>query len=259
MARSARPGRLRLFRDGRFLDGPAEPPAPVPAPLPAPPLAPPPPTAPALGQVLDLLREHVSEPGLRAGAPAPLLPAGSTAGNVLGWGCLVVVLLPLLLATLFFLVMTAAFALAGETRATTAVVTSVGPGQDAFGPRPWCYEVRYQAADGPRTHRTCDVLGSGISGTDGAERARAEARFAATHPVGTVVQVLQDVDPPSYAEGAIADADGSPMTGGGRVGALLGAAGALVTGGLSAAVLWFAVWSAARARAAQRGAPTPSG
>ena len=259
MARAGRPERLRLFRDGRFVDEQAVAPAPLNAAHPAPPLAPPPPTAPSLRQVLDLLREHASENGRPAGAPAPLLPAGSVAGKVLGWGCLVVVLLPLLLATLFFLIVTAAFAFDEETRAATAVVTSVGPGHDAFGPRPWCYEVRYEAADGPRTHHTCDVLQAGISGTEGAERERAEARFAAAHPVGTVVQVLQDVDPPSYAQGAIADAEGSRLMGGGPIGAVVGAVGALVTGGLAAAVLWFAVWSAARARAARRAAPAPGG
>jgi hypothetical protein len=225
MARSGRPGRLRLFRDGRFLDEQAEAPAPLPA-----------------------------------SSPAPLLPAGSAAAKVLGWGCLVVVLLPpLLLATLFFLVVAAASALDEETRATSGVVTSVGPGQDDFGPRPWCYEVRYQAADGPRIHRTCDVLEPGISGTDGAERERAEAAFAAAHPVGTEVQVLQHVDPPSYARGAIADAEGSRLTGGGPTGTLLGAAGAIVTGGLAAAVLWLAIWGAARARATRSAVPARSG
>ena len=113
MARSGRPGRLRLFRDGRFLDEQAEAPAPLPAPSPTPPLASPPPAAPSFGQALGLLREHASRHrGADAGAPAPLLPAGSAAGRVIGWGCLVVVLLPLLLATLFFLVVAAASAIA---------------------------------------------------------------------------------------------------------------------------------------------------
>lgn len=193
--------RLRVFRDGRFVeDGPAGPPS----------------------------------------TAQPLLAPDSLAARVVGYGCLAVVVVPLLLVALVGGLVAVVSGLGEERRTATGVVLSVGPGTDLDGVRrDHCYEVGYAAGGRDLVHRTCEVLpGVSVHGpVDETTRAQSEQRFAAAHPVGSRVRLRHAAEPPYAAEGPVADHDVTLLHPS-RTGVV---AGALVAGcavSLAVGVLW---------------------
>ena len=211
------PSRLRLFRDGRFVeDEPAGAPA-----------TPPPPHA----------------------TPPPLLAPDSLASRVVGYGCLAVVVLPMLLVALIAGLFALAAGLDDERTSTTGVIRSIAPGTDDDGvPRDHCYEVAYTAGGRERVHRTCEVLPRAAADVpDDETRAQRDERFAATHVVGSEVRLRHAHEPPYAARGAIADTDVTllePTTG-----AVIG----VLIAGSALSVAGLALWLGLRGRRRRAG------
>lgn len=192
--------RLRVFRDGRFVE---------------------------------------DEPAGAPAEPAPLLAPDSLASRVVGYGCLAVLVLPVLVVALVASLFAVVSGLGEERTSTTGVVLSAGPGTDDAGVRrPHCYEVAYTAGGRDLVHRTCEATPqTAMDLPDEETRAQRDERFAATHAVGSEVRLRHAVEPPYDASGPIADTDVtllSPGTSGVVVGGLV-AASALSFAGLA---LW---------------------
>ena len=196
----ARP-RLRLFRDGRFLDDGTA------AAVPAPPLAP------------DSL-------------PSRLLGCGCLAAVVLA------VLLVALVAGLFALVSGAGEERTSTTGVVRSV--GPGTDDDGVR-HEHCYEVAYTAGGRDLLHRTCEVTPrASVDLADDEPGPQRDARFAAAHGVGSEVRLRHAVDPPYAGSGAIADLDGTLLQPG-RTASVVGwlVAGSALS--FAASVLWLAL------------------
>ena len=199
MSGAPRP-RLRLFRDGRFLE---------------------------------------DEPARAAVQPTPLPAPGSLAGRVVGCGCLLVVVVPLLVVALLGGLVALVSGAATEQTGTTGVVRSVGPGTDADGVRrDHCYEVAYVAGGRDLVHRTCEVTArASLDVPVDESRAQQDERFAAEHPVGSRVRLRHAVEPPYAADGALADLEVTLLHPG-RTGVVVGSVVAACALAVVALVLW---------------------
>ena len=199
MSGAPRP-RLRLFRDGRFVE---------------------------------------DEPARAAVQQAPVPAPGSLAGRVVGYGCLVVVVVPLLVVALLGGLVALVSGAATEQTGTTGMVRSVGPGTDVDGVRrDHCYEVAYVAGGRDLVHRTCEVRPrASLDVPVDESRAQQEERFAAAHPVGSRVRLRHAVEPPYAADGAIADLEVTLLHPG-RTGVVVGTVVAASALAVVALVLW---------------------
>lgn len=200
MSGAAPRSRLRVFRDGRFVEDA-------------------PPGGPA--------------------APPPVPRPDSLASRVVGYGCLAVVVLPLLAVALFGGLVALVSGASAERTDTTGVVRSVGPGTDLDGVRrDHCYEVAYVAGGQDLVHRTCEVVPrASVHVPDDESRAQQDERFAAAHPVGSRVRVRHAVEPPYAGDGAIADLEVTFLHPG-RTAVVVGAAVATSATAVAVLVLW---------------------